>query len=184
MDPYVNSWINAIPFYASFKKRVVKKTGKDICMSLRNEVNRVMRKVEADELCSKVKGSSNFWKIVKQMTKKERIDKRTDPVWNECDTLVYEDKADKDKVSTLNSFFATVLFAEIYSWCNSKKLTLHTGESEVMILQRNIFVGPYFLFNLETLYLNTPIPLGCSNWYHVALEGPSAWNVQVILYSN
>ena len=40
--------MNAIPFYASFKKRVVKKTRKDICMSLRNEVNRVMRKAEAE----------------------------------------------------------------------------------------------------------------------------------------
>ena len=39
------------------------------------------------------------------MTKKERGGKRTDPVRNEYDTLVYEDK---DKTSTLNSFFATV----------------------------------------------------------------------------
>ena len=58
------------------KKRVVKKTGKDMCMSLRKEVNRVVRKTEAeywkDELCNNVKGSSDFWKIVKQMTKKER----------------------------------------------------------------------------------------------------------------
>ena len=130
-------------FYASFKKRVVKKTGKDIYMSLRNEVNRVMRNAEAeywkDELCNNVKGSSDFWKIVEQMTKKERSDKRTDPVRHEYDTLVYEDK---DKASTLNSFFVTVLFAEICSWCNSKKLTLHTGKSEVMILQRNIFARP------------------------------------------
>ena len=42
---------------------------------------------------------------MKQITKKERGDKRTDPVRNEYDTLVYEDK---DKTSTLNSFFATV----------------------------------------------------------------------------
>ena len=65
-------------------------------MSLRNEVNRVMRKAEAeywkDELCKNGKGSSDFWKIVKQMTKKERSDKGTDPVRNEYDTLVYEDK--------------------------------------------------------------------------------------------
>ena len=39
------------------------------------------------------------------MTKNERGDKRTDPVRNEYDTLVYEDK---DKTSTLNSFFAMV----------------------------------------------------------------------------
>ena len=43
-------------------------------MSLGNEVNRVMRKVEAeywkDKLRKNVKGSSDFWKIVKQMTKK------------------------------------------------------------------------------------------------------------------
>ena len=37
-----------------------------------------------------------------------------------------------------------LLFAEICSWCNSNKLTLHTGKSKVMILQRNIFVGPLF----------------------------------------
>ena len=45
-------------------------------MSLTNEVNRVMRKAEAeywiDELCNNVKGSSGFWKIVKQMTKKKK----------------------------------------------------------------------------------------------------------------
>ena len=35
-----------------------------------------------------------------------------------------------------------LLFAEICSWCISNKLTVHTGKSEVMILQRNIFVGP------------------------------------------
>ena len=57
-----------------------------MCMSLRNEVNRVMRRAQAeywkDELCNNVKGSSDFWEIVKQMTKKERGDKRTDPVRN------------------------------------------------------------------------------------------------------
>lgn len=73
--PCVNGCIRKLmnqcnTFYASFKKRVVKKTGKDIYMSLRNEVNRVMRNAEAeywkDELCNNVKRSSDFLKIVKQ----------------------------------------------------------------------------------------------------------------------
>ena len=37
-----------------------------------------------------------------------------------------------------------LLFAEICRRCNSNKLTLHTSQSEVMILRRNIFVGPLF----------------------------------------
>ena len=35
-----------------------------------------------------------------------------------------------------------LLFAEICGWCDSNKFTLHTGKLEVMILQRNTFVGP------------------------------------------
>ena len=56
-----------------------------------------------------------------------------------------------------------LLFAEICSWCNSNKLTLHTGKSEVIILQRNIFVRPL-------------LPVQCGNTVlkYSALEGSSA----------
>ena len=76
-----------------------------------------------------------------------------------------------------------VLFAEICSWCNSKKLTLHTGKSEVMILQRSICWGPI----LPVQFGNTVLKYTYSTWvsvvigWQVALEGPSAWNVPVIL---
>lgn len=47
-------------------------------MTLRNELTRAMRKAEAeywwDGLGNKVKGSRDFWKHVKQMTKKKRSD--------------------------------------------------------------------------------------------------------------
>lgn len=51
-----------------------------------------------------MRGSSDFWKIVKQLTRKERSDKRIVAVRNEHDTLVYDDE---DKANTLNSFFPT-----------------------------------------------------------------------------
>ena len=35
-----------------------------------------------------------------------------------------------------------LLFEEIHTWCQLYKLTLHTGKTEVMILQKNAFVGP------------------------------------------
>ena len=35
-----------------------------------------------------------------------------------------------------------LLFEEIHTWCQLNKLTLHTGKTEVMILQKNAFVGP------------------------------------------
>ena len=35
-----------------------------------------------------------------------------------------------------------LLFEEIHTWCQHYKLTLHTGKTEVMILQKNAFVGP------------------------------------------
>lgn len=53
-----------------------------------------------------------------------------------------------DVMSKLN-----LLFAEICSWYNSNKLTLHTGKSKVMILRRNIFVGPLFPVQEEDAYL-------------------------------
>ena len=34
------------------------------------------------------------------------------------------------------------LFEEICTWCKLNKLTLHTGKSEVMIIQRKQFEGP------------------------------------------
>ena len=46
---------------------------------------------------------------------------------------------------------------------DSKKLTLHTGKSEVMILQKNIFGGPILPVQFGNADLNTPVPLGCSN---------------------
>ena len=51
-----------------------------------------------------MRGSSDFWKTVKQLTRKERSDKRIGPVRNKLDTLVYDDK---DKAKTLNSIFPT-----------------------------------------------------------------------------
>lgn len=62
-------------------------------MTLRNELTRAMRKAEAeywwDGLGNKVKGSSDFCKLVKQMTKKkEKWSERTGPERNEHDTLV------------------------------------------------------------------------------------------------
>ena len=78
-------------------------------MTLRNEVNRAMRKAEAeywwDGLGNKVKGSSDFWKLVKQITKKREV------IWKNWSwakwawhTSWYDDK---DEANTLNSFFAT-----------------------------------------------------------------------------
>ena len=55
---------------------------------------------------------------------------------NDTTAFITGDSTD-DVVRKLN-----FMFAEICRWCNSNKLTLHTGKSEVMILQRNIFVGP------------------------------------------
>lgn len=45
-----------------------------------------------------------------------------------------------------------LLFAEICSWCNSNKLTPHTGKSEVMILHRNIFLGPLLPVQWDSIF--------------------------------
>ena len=41
------------------------------------------------------------------------------------------------------------LFGEICTWCKLNKLTLHTGKSEVMIIQRKQFVGPLLIVSVE-----------------------------------
>ena len=49
MEPHVNSRIKGISFYANFKKRDDQEDRKRY-ITLRNEVNRLMRKAEAEYL--------------------------------------------------------------------------------------------------------------------------------------
>ena len=77
MDGSIRKLMNQCnTFLRKFQKNEWSRRQEKICACLRKEVNRVVRKTEAeywkDELCNNVKGSSDFWKIVKQMTKKER----------------------------------------------------------------------------------------------------------------
>lgn len=49
-------------------------------------------------------GSKDFWKIMKQLTRRGKSSTRIGPVRNNNDLLVYKDH---DKSATMNSFFAT-----------------------------------------------------------------------------
>ena len=53
----------------------------------------------------KAKQHKDFWKIMNQLTRREKSSKRIGPVRNDNDLSAYDDHG---KSETMNSFFATV----------------------------------------------------------------------------
>ena len=76
-----------------------------MCKELRNKVSREMKRAERNYwiklLSEKENNKKDFWKVVWKMTNKDRKIKRTGPIKNEENELVYEDKK---KAETMNIF--------------------------------------------------------------------------------
>ena len=56
-------------------------------------------------LSEKESNKKDFWKVVRKMTNKDRKIKRTGPIKNEENELVYEDKK---KAETMNKYFSNI----------------------------------------------------------------------------
>ena len=63
-------------------------------------------------------------------------------------TIFYIGKDIKQIIDTLNSILKDLL----YAWCSSKKMTIHTGKAEGMIISSSPFVGP-----LRPLYFGNSV---------------------------
>ena len=76
---------------------------------LRNKVSREMKRAERNYwvklLSEKENNKKDFWKVVRKMTNKDRKIKRTGPIKNEENELVYEDKK---KAETMNKYFSNI----------------------------------------------------------------------------
>ena len=76
---------------------------------LRNKVSREMKRAERNYwvklLSKKENNKKDFWKVVRKMTNKDRKIKRTGPIKNEENELVYEDKK---KAETMNKYFSNI----------------------------------------------------------------------------
>ena len=69
-----------------------------------------------------------------------------------------------------------LLFAEIYGWCDLNELTLHTGKSEVMILQKNCFVGPLLPVRCRNTAIEYTSSTKCLG---VVIDNRLLWKIQV-----
>ena len=52
-------------------------------------------------------------------------------------TIFYIEKDMEQIIDTLNS-----ILKDLYAWCSSNKMTVHTGKTEGMIISSSPFVGP------------------------------------------
>lgn len=67
------------------------------------------------------------------------------------------------------------ILGAVHNWCRNKKLTIHSGKSEVMVINRNSLIGPLkpvSLGNKTLSYVNTSICLG------VVIDSKLSWQPQ------
>ena len=68
------------------------------------------------------------------------------------------------------------ILGDVHNWCRNNKLTIHSGKSEVMVINRNSPIGPLkpVVFGNKTLsYVNTSTCLG------VVIDSKLSWQPQI-----
>ena len=68
------------------------------------------------------------------------------------------------------------LLGDVRNWCRNNKLTIHSGRSEVMVLNRNSFCGPLkpvILGDKILSYVNSSVYLG------VVIDSRLSWQPQI-----
>ena len=68
------------------------------------------------------------------------------------------------------------ILGDVHNWCRNNKLTIHSGKSEVMVINRNSIIGPLkpVSFSNKILsYVNTSICLG------VVIDSKLSWQPQI-----
>ena len=68
------------------------------------------------------------------------------------------------------------ILGDVHNWCRNNKLTIHSGKSEVMVLNRNSFSGPLKTVTLGDKflsYVNSSVCLG------VVIDSKLSWQPQI-----
>ena len=69
-----------------------------------------------------------------------------------------------------------ILARDMYNWCNKNKLTVHTGKSEVLIIQNKSFIGPLLPVRMGDTVLKY---VTFSDMLGVRIDNKLSWKCQV-----